>query len=654
MTVIERLGRSGVLPRRDAQRLGLDYVGVATVGWTERGSMLTTQAGGCPKGPGTPSKPGLLVRRLVMGGLLAGLCPLLGAQSGMAGHDMGQTKEIPSPDKLPVPLRMSGIGNSHLKITASPEAQAWFDQGLNLYHDFWDYEAARAFEQGVRVDPQCAMCYWGLYRTLTFRHSLGDGYSKAALASAVALKGHVKKAEKLYIEAAVAGSEDSAPGPRKGDGESKVTAIYRELVKRDGKDLQAKIFLAGSLGDGYDEGGEPKKGTQQAIAMLEEVLKAAPNDSAANHYWIHAMEPSSHPERAIPSAELLASLAPASGHMVHMPGHIFYRVGDYGHAERWFAESTGVDEAYMRDQHVPVDDDWNYVHNLMYGIANLMEEGKMRQATALSGKLAGARGEFAETLYVGSPRDGMTRVNMELPLVLRTGDWAGVLTLLKGSEPDKKLENLLFLSGELKEFAGGMRAVETGDLEAARAASNGLDAELWRTSQKVKDAAKPKKPEQAAKGGPAMAAVMPDAQAGPLLSSLSIMSLELRGSILAAEKKLVEAKALFAQAAVEEKALGYREPPTYIRPVGETEGLALLGAGDAVGAHEAYAAALVERPNSGFGLYGLARSSEAAGKPEVARAEYAKFVEAWKDSDPAMPEMAHARSFLGQPVVAER
>jgi tetratricopeptide (TPR) repeat protein len=131
------------------------------------------------------------------------------------------------------------------------------------------------------------------------------------------------------------------------------------------------------------------------------------------------------------------------------------------------------------------------------------------------------------------------------------------------------------------------------------------------------------------------------------------MSLELRASILAAEKQAPAARTLFEQAAKEEKALGYREPPTYIRPVGETEGLALLDAGDASGAHQAYAAALAERPNSGFSLYGMARSSEAAGDRAKATNEYEKFTEAWKDADPAAPELLHAKQFLaGQTTVA--
>jgi tetratricopeptide (TPR) repeat protein len=162
-------------------------------------------------------------------------------------------------------------------------------------------------------------------------------------------------------------------------------------------------------------------------------------------------------------------------------------------------------------------------------------------------------------------------------------------------------------------------------------------------SQRLKDTPKKKKETPTT---PVMTAVLPDAQAGPLLSSLSIMSLELRASILAEQKHLLEAKALFAQAAQEEKALGYREPPTYIRPVGEAEGSALMRAGDYSDAHKAYAAALVERPRSGFPLFGLARSSEAAGDEATAAKEYSEFTDAWKKANPDLPQMTHARQFL--------
>ena len=242
-------------------------------------------------------------------------------------------------------------------------------------------------------------------------------------------------------------------------------AILRKLVKKSPHDIEARIFLADAVGDGYDENGEPKAGQKERIAILEDVLREAPNDSAANHYWIHAMEPSNHPERAIPSAALLASLAPTSGHMVHMPGHIYYRVGDYAQAEHWFAASTAADEAYMRDQHVSVDDDWNYVHNMMYAIANLMEQGKLAEANALSDHLAGARGQLSATLYIWSARDQMARISRRLPVALRTADWDTVLSLLaEANLPDTdKTANLRFLAADLSDFATGMKALESND-----------------------------------------------------------------------------------------------------------------------------------------------------------------------------------------------
>jgi tetratricopeptide (TPR) repeat protein len=561
-----------------------------------------------------------------------------------------QMKALPAPESLPTPVTMTGIGNSRLTITATPEAQAWFNQGLNLLHDFWDYESERAFEQGVRADPQCAMCYWGLYQALMFRNGIPNAYTQQTLADAVRLKPHVSSHEQLYIDATSASDEAvQAAEPDNDPDTKKEIAVWREIVKRYPCDLQAKLFLSGALRDGYDDKGEPKKGQKEDIALIQEVLKSAPDDSAANHYWIHAVEASPHPEQALKSAALLASLAPASGHMVHMPGHIYYRAGDYAEAEHWFAASTAVEERYRREQHVTIDNDWNYVHNLMYAIANLMEEGKMQEATALSAKLSAARGEFAPTLYIRSPRDGMARLNPLLPVALRTGDWDAVLRMVKDSGPDAKLENLNFLAGQLTEFAAGMQAaqggIQTGDIATAEAASQKLDADLWRLSQRVHDEAAEKKPSLTA---PAMAVVMPDAKAAPLLSNLSVMSLELRATILAAKKRVPEAKTLFEQAAQEEKKLGYREPPAYVRPVGETEGAVLLHAGDAADAHTAYAAALKERPNSGFSLYGKAQASEAAGSAGKAREEYAQFLAAWKNSDESRPELAHARAYLAQ------
>jgi hypothetical protein len=130
------------------------------------------------------------------------------------------------------------------------------------------------------------MCYWGLYQALMFRHSMGTAYSEQALASAVKLKDHVGNAEQLYIDAAIASSNAAKTAGEDGrSDEEKEVNIWRQLVKEYPADLQAKIFLSNSLRDGYDDAGESKKGTKESMAILQEVLKVAPNDSAANHYW---------------------------------------------------------------------------------------------------------------------------------------------------------------------------------------------------------------------------------------------------------------------------------------------------------------------------------------------------------------------------------
>jgi hypothetical protein len=561
-------------------------------------------------------------------------------------------REEVSPEQLPPPQKLTGIGNAHIRITATPEAQIWFEQGLNLLHDFWDYESVRAFEQSVRVDPQCAMCYWGIYQAEKFRHSNSAYFSDAALAKAVSLKGHVSKSERLYIEAsAAAEATEKSEKEEKKTGDSKEVQLYRKLVKGNPKDMQALIFLANSLSDGYDDNDQPRTGQKEALSIFQSVLKEDPENSAANHYWIHAVEASPHPEQALHSAEILGRLAPTSGHMVHMPGHIFYRTGDYVRAKESFAASMQADEQYMQAQHVQVDDDWNYVHNLMYAIANLMEAGQLNEATALSGKARDARGQLANTLYPWSPRDAISRLDPRLPVALRAADWAVTLDLLKSVNAPASLPNLQFLARQLTQFALGMQALDAHDLSQAEAASAQFDADLWRISNRLKDEADAKskeknKDERKSDAAPPKLELMPDAIPKPLVNNLSIMSLELRAGLLMAKKQNAEAKKLYVRAAQEEKALGYHEPPAYVRPVGETEAAAYMAASDWTAAKAAYEEALVERPRSGFPLYGIAEASEQAGNSTAAASEYAEFLAAWKSADSDLPQLAHARDYV--------
>jgi hypothetical protein len=583
--------------------------------------------------------------------LLICFAPRATAQSGMSCHTMDMREEV-SPEQLPPPQKLTGIGNAHIRITATPEAQIWFEQGLNLLHDFWDYESVRAFEQSVRVDPQCAMCYWGIYQAEKFRHSNSAYFADAALAKAVSLKGRVSKSERLYIEAsAAAEATEKSEKEEKKTGDSKEVQLYRKLVKGNPKDMQALIFLANSLSDGYDDNDQPRTGQKEALSIFQNVLKEDPENSAANHYWIHAVEASPHPEQALHSAEILGRLAPTSGHMVHMPGHIFYRTGDYVRAKESFAASMQADEQYMQAQHVQVDDDWNYVHNLMYAIANLMEAGQLNEATALSGKARDARGQLANTLYPWSPRDAISRLDPRLPVALRAADWTVTLDLLKSVNAPASLPNLQFLARQLTQFALGMQALDAHDLSQAEAASAQFDADLWRISNRLKDEADAKSKEKnkdarKSDAAPPKLELMPDAIPKPLVNNLSIMSLELRAGLLMAKKQNAEAKKLYVRAAQEEKALGYHEPPAYVRPVGETEAAAYMAASDWTAAKAAYEEALVERPRSGFPLYGIAEASEQAGNSTAAASEYAEFLAAWKSADSDLPQLAHARDYV--------
>jgi tetratricopeptide (TPR) repeat protein len=579
-----------------------------------------------------------------LGVVLLALCAP--AQQMPAGHDMGNMLPVTPPEQLPTPVRMTGIGNAHIAITATPEAQAWFDQGLNLLHDFWEYESMKAFEQGVRVDPNCAMCWWGLAQAEEARDKKLESYAKQALDKASELKGKITEPERLYIEAAQSGF---AGKEKRGANKQKI-AILRELVSKQPNDTQARLSLALAFEDGYDKKREPRKGEQEAIRMLEGILHDVPNDSATNHYWIHAIEPGDHPERAIQSAALLASLAPTSGHMVHMPGHIYYRVGNYAEAEHWFSASMTADERYMQEQHVAPDDDWNYAHNMMYAIANLMEQGRLADANALSDHLAAARGQLSASLYIWSARDQMSRISRRLPVALRVADWDAVLTMLSDANLPKgdQAANLRFLAAELIDYAEGMKALDAGDAVGAQEHSVSMDAGLkqmkeMRAALKKSESSKEKKDN----AKPPMLPVQPDALPEPILKCLNIQSIELRAGVLAAHRKLRAAKKTYTLAAKEEKKLGYHEPPFYIRPVAETEAAALLKARDFKGAEDAYHAALEERPNSGFGLYGIALAKESAGDAAGARDAYAAFLKAWPRADTSLPEIAHAQKIIG-------
>lgn len=517
-----------------------------------------------------------LIPAVLLGAVIAGL--IASAQT----HQHMPPPESQAVDlaKLPPPIHLDGIGQAHIPITAkSPEAQQWFDQGLALLHCFWDYEAERAFEQAARLDPDCAMCHWGLFQALDF---LGvHEQAKAELARAKELAPKATDREQRYIRA-YAEQEDAAQQKKTGD--EATQAFIKEMEALEAHypdDLQAKLLLAAQLLNGYDSNGDPRPGALYGQALLRNLLHDYPDNAAANHYWIHAVEGSDHPEWALESAEKLAKLAPASGHVVHMPGHIFYRLGDYERARQVFLQAERVDRDYMDAQHVSVRDDWNYPHNLSYLIAACAEAGRYREAIQHAAQLQG----------LADDPDGCTNPAF---YILQIGSSAARLALRYGHWDDAISHPMNF-----------------------GVPDDPLDTLLWRVSHE--------KVEQPGSGRDGVVKI------------LGTASLDLRGTMAGYRGDSDEMKRLLDQAIDQELDLGYSEPPTYARPESESLGQALIRAGKYADARQAFQKELRERPKSGFALYGIALAWDREGN----RVE-AEFLDAWKNADRDLPRVQAA------------
>lgn len=559
-------------------------------------------------------------------GIMLLMCCCLLAQT----HQHAPPSDESSVDlaKLPAPQVIDGIGHSHFAITTkASQAQQWFDQGLALLHCFWDYEALRAFDQSARLDADCAMCHWGIAQALAFRGSTEQ--SKTELSKARELSANASECEKQLI-LAFAESEEKK-GDEADEAFDKRLAV---LVDHRPDDVELRLIMAWHAKGGYDKG-EARPGAIYKQAMWRNILHDYPDNAAANHYWIHVIETTPHPEWALGSAEKLGTLAPASGHMVHMPGHIFYRLGEYERARQVFLASKRVDEEYMSRQHVSVANDWNYAHNLSYLVADCAEEGRYTEAFEHARSLTGVANDPDRTT---SPFFYVLQIaSTEARLAIRFGDWDRVIQhpMQFGVSDDKLSVWARGYRDGLVAYARGMKAAEAGQLADAETASTSLQALLWRLSQEDLDE-KNKGPRDQA------------------LKLLSTASLELRGDLAAYQDDLGSARKLLERADEAETDAGYSEPPRYSRPPLEVLGAVYLRAGKFAEAREAYGKALAKRPHSGFALYGIALAWERQGDRQQASKAYREFLEAWSHADPDLPQVMAAKAFVaGQPAPAK-
>jgi tetratricopeptide (TPR) repeat protein len=518
--------------------------------------------------------------------------------------------------EMSAPPRITGIGDSHLEVTTkSAKAQAYFDQGFNLLHCFWDFEAYRAFKEAARLDPNAAMAYWGIAEAVTNYPAMED-IKKAALEKAKALMEKASDHEQYYLRAQQAQQDDD-------DGAADYRAEMEALIDKYPDDMDAKLILAIHLDYGYaKKDGRPEDEAIYARMLVQDVMAWHPNSAAAHHYRIHILEASTHPQDALPDADALAKLAPASGHMVHMPGHIYYRLGDYDRARQSFLASMKVDSDYMQREKVGTLDDWNYAHNLSYLIASDAESGRLKEALEMAAKLEKLPAN--PFLAKGSPFHALTVGGTAARLNICYGNWQAVLDHpidLGFNAEDAGPAAVAYRDGILA-YARGMLALSRKDVDSASRESDALDAISWRLH---------------AEGGM-------DHDPEHLLNLLEMLSLDLRGNLRSAQGKSEEAIALLEKAVDKEKDVGYGEPPQYGRPELESLGFAYIRAGKWAEARKAFQGEMITRPSSGHALYGIAQSYELAGDKVGAARAYSEFLTAWKNADPDLPMMEHAKS----------
>ncbi len=302
----------------------------------------------------------------------------------------------PNPE---APVRLiPGLGEVHHPVsTKNQQAQQFFDQGLKLVYGFNHDEARRSFMRAAELDPKLAMAQWGVALTLGPNYNLPvdpererAGYD--AVQRAVALKENASEPERAYIDALVVRySNDPSVDLHALD--HAYSDAMRKLAARYPDDLDAATLFAESMMNLnpwklWTADGKAAEGTEEIVTTLESVLKRDPNHLGANHYYIHAVEASTHPERALPSAERLEKLAPAAGHLVHMPAHIYSRVGDHSAAAHCNELAVVADRKFLgATQEQGVYRLMYYSHNMHFLAFAACMDGNFAEARDAAAKL---------------------------------------------------------------------------------------------------------------------------------------------------------------------------------------------------------------------------------------------------------------------------
>lgn len=502
----------------------------------------------------------------------------------------------------------SGLSDLHHPVsTTNAQAQKFFDQGLALLFAFNHDEAARSFKEAAKLDPNLAIAHWGVALANGQNYNLGplpdrEKAAYEAIQKALSLAAKAPENERDYINAlAKRYSPDS-----KADF-NKLGLAYKnamaELVKKYPDDLDAATLYAESCMNLrpwklYTQDGKPVEGTEEIVAVLESVMKRNPNHIGANHYYIHAVEASLSPERALASAYRLKTLAPAAGHLVHMPAHIHMRIGDYENAAAANAQGAEADRAYIKvagtQGFYPM---MYYNHNVHF----------FAIARAFEGHYADARKAADELVAFAMPMvkemamlDAFTPTNTLV--LVRFHKWDEVL---KQPEPDKSIRYTNFIW----HFAQGLAHTAGGRFDKA-------ENELKTVREILKNT-----PADASLGLNDTAKVMVVAEN------------YFTGKLALAKKDHKSAVEFFNRGIAAEDALNYTEPADWYIPVRESLGAALLMNKEFAAAEKVFRDDLQKNPRSGRSLFGLLESLKGQNKTAAAQFVQREFETAWKNAD---------------------
>lgn len=520
----------------------------------------------------------------------------------------------PESSDRPAPL-FDNLGNHHHPISPkNPLAQRYFNQGLILSYGFNHAEAERSFREAARLAPNCAMCYWGIAFVLgpNINAPMDDAAvpeAFAAVQKALELAPKASKTEQAYIQAL---AKRYAPKPV--EDRTPLDQAYanamRELSQRYPDDLDAVTLFAEALMDlspwnYWTKDGQPTTYTNEIVTTLESVMKRNPEHPGANHYYIHAVEASQAPEKALPSAQRLETLVPGAGHLVHMPAHIYWRVGRYHDAARINEHAIRADEVHLvggtRDQNAHSFYALAYYpHNIHFLFAAAQMEGRSELALAAARKLVA---KIPDQAYRDIPALEDFKP-MPLFALVRFGKWQEIL-----QEP-QPASQLQYATG-IWHWARGLAYVREGQLDQAIAQYEQLSKIAQTDAMKELTLAS-----------------FPKAS-----TLLNIAANVLAGELAGAHGQTNQAIAKLKEAVRIQDSLSYIEPPSWYYSVRQNLGHALLVAGRAKDAEVVYREDLRQYPHNGWSLFGLAQSLRVQGKTKEAQAVQERFVEAWKYAD---------------------